>query len=45
MEDRLSNLTLERPAGSSVTVPDGRNLAHLLSQVSEILDLKGNANN
>jgi hypothetical protein len=32
MEERLSNLTLEKPGGSGI--PDGNNLAHLLSQVS-----------
>jgi len=32
MEERLSNLTVEQP--SSGNIPGGRNLAHLLSQVS-----------
>jgi hypothetical protein len=31
MEDRLSNLTIDKP--SSGIIPDGNNLAHLLSQV------------
>lgn len=33
MEDRLSNLTIEKSSG---TIPDGNNLAHLLSQVKSV---------